>query len=147
MSKYHNTLTNIAYILAAIAIAGIAISIILTIAGNTKIANWFINSSNGATILVLAIAAYTTLNPRPSMKWSKVPLRVKTIVLAYNIIIIAAILTKVSGFLKMSWIGVTTMTAAGLLLAISAMAKWTREENKSTDIATVTTGITHDDRI
>lgn len=28
------------------------------------------------------------------------------------------------------------MTAAGLLLAISAMAKWTREEDSSTDIVT-----------
>lgn len=137
MSKYHNTLTNVAYILAAIAIAGMATSATLAITGNTKIANWFINSSNGATIVVLVIAAYTTLTPWPSMKWSKVPLRVKTIVLAYNIIIIAAIVTKVFGYLRMSWIGVTTMTAAGLLLAISAMAKWTREEDKSTDIATV----------
>lgn len=136
MSKHHSTLTNIAYILAAIALAGIATSIILTISGNVKIANCFINSSNGAIIVVLAIAAYTTLTPRPSMKWSKVPLRVKTIVLAYNIIIIAAIVTKISGFLRMSWIGVTTMAAAGLLLAISAMAKWTREEDSSTDIAT-----------
>lgn len=137
MSKHHNTFTNIAYILAAIALAGIAISIILTISGNIKIANWVINSSNGAMIVVLAIAAYTTLTPRPSMKWSKVPLRVKTIVLAYNIIIITVVITEASGYLRMSWIGVTTMTAAGLLLAISAMVKWTREEDKSTDIATV----------
>ena len=137
MSKYHNTLTNIAYILAAIAIAGMATSATLAITGNTNLANWFINSSNGATIVVLVIAAYTTLTPWPSMKGSKVPLRVKTIVLAYNIIIIAAIVTKVFGYIRMSWIGVTTMTAAGLLLAISAMAKWTREEDKSTDIATV----------
>lgn len=136
MSKHHNTLTNIAYILATIALAGIATSIIITISGNIKIANWVINSSNGAIIVVLAIAAYTTLTPRPSMKWSKVPSRVKTIVLAYNIIIIAAIVTKVSGFLRMCWIGVTTMTAAGLLLDISAMTKWTREEDSSTDIAT-----------
>jgi hypothetical protein len=137
MSKYHNTLTNIAYILAAIAIAGMATSATLAITGNTKIANWFINSSNGATIVVLVIAAYITLIPRPSMKWSKVPSRVKTIVLAYNIIIIAAIVTKVFGYLRMNWIGLTTMTAAGLLLAISAMAKWTREDDESTDIATV----------
>ena len=137
MSKYHNTLTNIAYILAAIAIAGMATSATLAITGNTKIANWFINSSNGATIVVLVIAAYITLIPRPSMKWSKVPSRVKTIVLAYNIIIIEAIVTKVFGYLRMNWIGLTTMTAAGLLLAISAMAKWTREDDESTDIATV----------
>lgn len=136
MSKYHSTLTNIAYILAAIAITGMATSVTLAITGNTKIANWFINSSNGATIVVLVIAAYTTLTPRPSMKWSKVPLRVKTIVFAYNIIIIVAIVTKVFGYLRMSWIGVTTMTAAGLLLAISAMVKWTREEDSSTDIVT-----------
>jgi|GEM_PF-2187874 hypothetical protein len=134
MSKHHNTLTNIAYILAAIAITGMATSVTLAITGNTKIANWFINSSNGATIVVLVIAAYTTLTPWPSMKWSKVPLRVKTIVFAYNIIIIVAIVTKVFGYLRMSWIGVTTMTAAGLLLAISAMVKWTREEDSSTDI-------------
>lgn len=134
MSKHHNTLTNIAYILAAIAITGMATSVTLAITGNAKIANWFINSSNGATIVVLVIAAYTTLTPWPSMKWSKVPLRVKTIVFAYNIIIIVAIVTKVFGYLRMSWIGVTTMTAAGLLLAISAMVKWTREEDSSTDI-------------
>lgn len=136
MNKYHNTLTNIAYILAAIAITGMATSVTLAINGNTKIANWFINSSNGAAIVVLVIAAYTTLTPWPSMKWSKVPLRVKTIVFAYNIIIVVAIVTKVFGYLRMSWIGVTTMTAAGLLLAISAMAKWTREEDSSTDIVT-----------
>ena len=65
MSKHYNTLTNIAYILAAIAIAGIATSVILTITGNIKIANWVINSSSGAMIVVLAIAAYTTLTPWP----------------------------------------------------------------------------------
>lgn len=136
MSRHHDTLTNIAYILTAIALVGMAASITLAVSGNIKVANWITNSSNGVMIIVLVIAAYTTLTPWPPMKWKKVPLRVKTIILTYNIIIVAAIVTKVSGSLRFSWIGVITMTAAGLLLVISAMAKWARKEDNSTDITT-----------